>query len=378
MGFRPYFKPGLLSAGWLACVLLMGGCSDLQYAWQAASGHLSILNRAEPLEVVLEKPDLPPRLRAQLVAAQSIREFSIRALSLPDNSSYTRFADLKQPFVVWNVFAAPELSLKLQSWCFPVTGCLSYKGFYAQEQAKALGEALRADHLDVSVAGIPAYSTLGWTSDPLLNTFIYYPQGELARMVFHELAHQVVYIQDDTAFNESFATAVEELGVERWLQAQNNPALEAEYRQFDARRKGFRDMLLNTQRQLKALYASDRSEADKRADKQRILATLLADYRQVRDTEWGGWTGYDRFFAEGLNNAKLAGVGLYQMYVPAFKAMFKHEGEQFPAFYEAVKVLGQSSRSDREQTLAQWALPVGGTMAAGPKLLERRQAPVNE
>ena len=352
--------------------MLTNGCTDIHYAWQATRGHLQLLNEAKPIDEVLANPDVDQRLSRQLLSAKSIRSFSVQVMGLPDNKSYTQFADLKRPFVVWNVFAAPELSLKLYQWCFPVTGCLSYKGFFDQEAARQEAELVKAQGYDVSVAGIQAYSTLGWTADPLLNTFIYYPAGELARMVFHELAHQVVYIKDDTAFNESFATAVEELGVDRWLVAQDSPALDTEYRQFDARKKVFKQLLLDTQEKLQALYASDLSDDEKRSAKAIIVEATLTQYRMHRDKQWGGWKGYDRFFAEGLNNAKLAGVGLYQIHVPAFKALFQQSGSDFPAFYEAVRQLGKLSRSERDKQLQ--------TLQAGFEAGQSKQAglPVDE
>jgi len=303
------------------CAALVGlmACADVGYFWQSASGHVRLLNAAVTVDELLADQQITPRLRQQLEVAKDIRAFAVSTLALPSNRSYRQYADLKRQFVVWNVFATPPLSLKLHTWCFPVVGCLSYKGYFSEADAQRLGDEMRAEGFDVSVAGIPAYSTLGWTPDPLLNTFIYYPKGELARMVFHELAHQVVYINDDTAFNESFATAVEELGVELWLAHFADKSATKDYRLFDERRRVFKSLLLTTRDDLKALYNSDTADEHKLAQRKIIFDTLLNRYQTIRDSEWKGWKGYDKFFESQLNNAKLAGVGLYSKYVPAFK-----------------------------------------------------------
>ena len=336
----------LVSVVTIACLF---SCTDIQYGWQATTGHLKILSKALPIHEVLQEATLSPALRVQLEAANDIRSFSIHTLNLPNNASYTKYVDLQQPYVVWNVFAAPKLSLDLYRWCFPVTGCLSYKGFYDHNEAKDLGQNMTQQGFDVSVSGVPAYSTLGWTDDPLLSTFIYYPRGELARMIFHELAHQVVYIQDDTAFNESFATAVEELGVELWLSKQQDQKIDKEYRQFDRRRKQFKWMLFNTKMKLKNLYECDLTAENKLEEKNKIFQDLMNHYETVKQTEWDSWKGYDRFFADHLNNAKLAGVGLYDEYVPEFKVLFEASGSRFDRFYDEVKRLGQLSQVEREE-----------------------------
>ena len=213
-------------SGWLrtlaglALALALGGCS-LGYYAQSVGGHLDLLQRARPVEQWVADPDTPVALRERLRLAQRLRAFAVEELKLPDNASYHRFAELDRSAVVWNVVATPELSLTLKTWCFPVMGCVGYRGYFQRAPADALAAELRSQGLEVSVYGVPAYSTLGWTNwlggDPLLSTFIRWPESELARLLFHELAHQVVYVADDTAFNESYATAVERLGLKRWL-----------------------------------------------------------------------------------------------------------------------------------------------------------------
>jgi predicted aminopeptidase len=212
-------RAGPVVAGWaLACAL--GGCGgELGFYWQGVAGGVDLLARARPIEeVIANSPD--GALRARLERVRSIRSFASRELALPDNGSYTRYAELNRAYVVWNVFAAPELSLEPGRWCFPVAGCVAYRGYFAEASARAEAARLAANGQDVHVSGVPAFSTLGWFDDPVLSTFAHWREGEIARLLFHELAHQVAYAKDDTSFNESFATAVEDEGLARWLIAQ--------------------------------------------------------------------------------------------------------------------------------------------------------------
>jgi predicted aminopeptidase len=245
-----------------AAVALSGcGAADTaDYYWQSASGQLDIMARAKPIDVVIgESPD--PALKQRLLRVQEIRAFASRELGLPANASYTRYADLERPFVVWNVFAAPELSLKGRQWCFPIAGCVSYRGYFSEKEARAEAARLAAQGDDVWVAGVPAYSTLGYFDDPVLSTFVRWPELEVARMVFHELAHQVVYVKDDSQFNESFAVAVEDAGVRRWIAAQADPRLIAQYERTGRLRDAFRDLTRDARRDLAQVYASDASDA---------------------------------------------------------------------------------------------------------------------
>src|SRR5687767_14758623 len=215
-------KPKWLAA--ILCLALIAGCQSLAYYTQAIGGHLKVLAQARPVEDWLTDPATPPELKERLQTARRIREFASKTLKLPENNSYLAYADLERPYVVWNVFAAPEFSVEPRAECFPFAGCVSYRGFYSEHDARRHAEKLRAAGYDVYVGGVPAYSTLGWSDDPLLSTFIRYPDAQLARLVFHELAHQLVYAKNDTTFNESFAVAVEEEGVKRWLEQENRTA----------------------------------------------------------------------------------------------------------------------------------------------------------
>ncbi|MCE2680250.1 MAG: aminopeptidase [Burkholderiales bacterium] len=341
----------------LVFLLLLSGCADFAYLRQAAQGHLDVLWRARPVEELITEESTPERLKIQLDAARRMRNFAVERLNLPDNQSYKRYADVGQPYVVWNVFATEELSLQLKHWCFPVVGCLNYKGYYSQSSAEAFGTELRNQGLEVSVAGIPAYSTLGFTPDPLLNTFVFYPEGELARMMFHELAHQVVYINDDTTFNESFASTVEELGVERWLSEQSSPEQKKLYAEFESRKRRFIQLLLDSKGALKTLYAQDVSDSFKRMRKQLIFSELQVEYERIKQNEWQGYQGYDRFFQSGVNNARLSGIGLYRQWVPAFKGVFYACKQEFACFYKTVGEIGRLGKSAREQRLSTYENP---------------------
>jgi predicted aminopeptidase len=330
---------------------LLAGCSHLGYYWQAAQGQRELLAKARPIEEVVADPATDPRLKLRLEKAREMRAFASRELGLPDNRSYTAYADLKRPAVVWNVFATPELSLRLKEWCFPVAGCVTYKGYFNEAAARKEAEALRADGWDVHVGLVPAYSTLGWFDDPLLSTFIWYPEAELARLIFHELAHQLLYVKGDTTFNESFASAVEEFGVERWLAQHPDPKLRADYDVFNARKRDFQALLAQYRGRLEAAYASG-SDAEKRARKTQVFADLQADYQRMKAERWGGFAGYDRWFGQGLTNAHLASVGSYTQWLPAFRALLKREGNDMPRFYAAVQQLARMDKPQREQALA--------------------------
>lgn len=338
----------------VALVASGAGCSTLGYYAQAAHGHLSMLARARPIDDWLADPTAPTPLKQRLELARAMRAFASRELGLPENRSYTAYADLQRPAAVWNVFAAPELSLRLKTWCFPLFGCASYRGYFDRDAAQALAEALRGEGYDVYVGAVPAYSTLGWLDwlggDPLLNTFIGYPDGELARMIFHELAHQVVYVKDDTAFNESFATAVERVGVRRWLDAYGDDALRAEYARFEVRRADFVELLLAHRQRLAEAYANG-TDAEKRARKRAIFAALQREYARIRDTRWNGWTGYDRYFAQALGNAHLAAVGAYNDLVPAFEALLERQGGDLRRFYAEVRRLAALAKPERDAAL---------------------------
>lgn len=331
---------------WLA----LSGCAELAYYRQAAAGQWELLRARRPVADLLADPATAPDLRRRLETARALRAFASAELALPDNGSYRDYADLGRPHAVQNVFAAPELALEPRRWCYLAVGCLSYRGYFDAGAARRLAEELRAAGDDVYVADIPAYSTLGWFDDPLLNTFIDWPTARLAELMFHELAHQRLYIADDTAFDEAFATAVGRLGAERWLR-QRGEAREREAYAMDRRRREDFLRLVGTSRdRLAALYGSSRDDAEKRAEKRRILTEMRDHYGELK-RGWGGYSGYDRWFDRDLNNAKLAGNSTYHRWVPAFLALYEREGRDFAAFYRAAAVLGQLPPAERAARL---------------------------
>ncbi len=344
----------------LLSLLVLGGCSATSYYWQSVSGHLQLMQAAKPVDHWLAEPQTPAQLREQLVLAQRIRQFAVAELALPDNASYRQYADLQRRAVVWNVVAAPPFSLKLNTWCFPVLGCVGYRGYFSEAEARREAEQLRAQGLEANVYGVPAYSTLGWMNwaggDPLLSTFIGYPEGELARTIFHELAHQVVYVPDDTGFNESFATAVERIGSARWLSAQSSGKARSDYAAFDARRKQFRALTATTRERLRQIYETpaDAPGTHTRAQsKAETMAAFREQYASLR-LGWGGFSGYDQWVANA-NNASFGAQAAYDDLVPAFEAVFVREGARWPAFYDAVRRLAALPKEERTRVLKQLA-----------------------
>ncbi len=329
---------------------LLGGCGTLSYYSQAVRGEMQVLHRATPIEQELRSDTVPAPLKAKLRAVLRIRAFASRELALPDNDSYKRYSDLERPYVVWNVFAAPEFSVKPVTFCFPFAGCVGYRGYFSEADAEAEGAALRKRGYDVFIGGVPAYSTLGWFDDPVLSTFIRYPDSELARLIFHELAHQLLYVKGDTRFNESFAVTVEQVGVQRWLAHNGNERERATYARMEAMRRDFVALILKYQAILGTYYQQDIPAEQKRLGKAQRFAEMEEEYRQLK-ASWGGFAGYDRWFSGKPNNATLASVALYTELVPAFRALLAQEGGDLPRFYAAVKALAKLPEEERDARL---------------------------
>jgi predicted aminopeptidase len=316
------------SAAGLLALLLLNGCETAGYYMQAIGGQLGLMSRAQPVASMLTDASVPQDLRARLALAASIREFAVRELGLPDNGSYRSYADIGRPYAVWNVVATGEFSLQAVQSCFPVAGCVSYRGFFDREDAERHAAGLRADGHDVYHYGVAAYSTLGRLDDPLLSTFIRYPDAELARLIFHELSHQLVYVKDDSTFNESFAVAVEREGVRRWLAATGRSAELAGF--LDAQRRGeaLLMMLDDTRRRLQALYGLQLS-AETMRERKRIEFDVLREKLQ----------GYPRFKEVAPNNALIASFTTYTQLVPAFEKLLAEEGGNLARFYARVRAL---------------------------------------
>ena len=333
---------------------LLTGCADTGYWLQSLQGHWQVMRSAKPVADWLQDPQTSTALRERLQLAQRMREFAVSELHLPDNASYHRYADLNRRFVVWNVVAAPPDSLQAKTWCFPVAGCVSYRGFYNPDQPEAEAQTLREQGWEVVVYGVPAYSTLGWSNalggDPLLNTFINYAEGDLARLIFHELAHQVLYVKDDTTFNESFAVSVERLGGQRWLVAHASTDVRADDAQLLARRQQFQALTRTTGQRLANLYSQrEQLGSDWLEAKRQIMQAFRVDYAQLKD-QWGGYAGYDDWVARA-NNAAFAAVSAYDELVPGFEALFERNGHDWNKFYDAVRQLAKLSPEQRRQAL---------------------------
>jgi predicted aminopeptidase len=347
---------GLAAVAATTALVCLSGCANLGYYWQSAAGHLQMMSAAKPVDDWLSAEESPARLKARLALSQRIRDFAVAELKLPDNPSYRRYADLHRGAVVWNVVAAPAYSVTLKDWCFPVTGCVSYKGYFDEAKARAEAADLAAQGYESNVYPVPAYSTLGWMNwaggDPLLNTFIFYPEGELARLIFHELAHQVVYAKHDTMFNESFATAVERLGGARWLATRASEPARKEYAEFNTRRNEFRALALATRKRLEGIYESTQG-AERDRQKQAALHDFRAAYAKLRDG-WGGdaarFRGFDQW-VERANNASFGAQAAYDELVPGFEALFQREGQDWKRFYDAVKRLAELPKEERHRLL---------------------------
>jgi len=335
-----------------ACLLVfIGGCANLGYYLQSVSGQLEVWRRERPIEEVIADPVTAAALKQKLARVLEIREFASHELGLPDNRSYRRYADLERPFAVWNVFAAPEFSVRPVQWCFLIAGCVSYRGYFARADADGYAAELAGQGHDVYVSGVPAYSMLGWFPDPVLNTFIHYPDAEIARLIFHELAHQLVYVRDDSVFNEAFAVAVEQEGARRWLAHAGDARSREEFERNRRIRAEFTRLVGKYRERLDALYRTRLAPEAMRARKSEILREFGEEYQALRQRDWGGYTGYDRWFAQRPNNAQLASVAIYTQRVPAFEALLAREHGDLSRFYTVVKELAALPKAERDERL---------------------------
>lgn len=330
--------------------LLLGGCANLAYYAQAVGGHLQIMQASRPIREILDDPATAPDLKAQLEAANTIRDFASRELGLPDNGSYRYYADLGRPYVVWNVFAAKEFSVELEQWCLLFVGCVNYRGYYDRNAAVQLADELQRQGMETYVGSVPAYSTLGFFDDPVLNTFLRFGEQEVARIIFHELAHQRVFVADDSAFNESFATAVENEAMRRWLAYHGNETQLQSFLQWQQRKAQFQKLVADYRDRLGEVYATPMTMTEKRRAKNLVISDLKQSYAGLK-TEWG--TAYEAFFNQQLNNATLGSVSLYTSLVPAFEALLEEVGHDLPHFYQRVEALSHLGWEERRAALDQ-------------------------
>jgi predicted aminopeptidase len=329
-------------------LLLLGGCSSVSYYGQLASGQLRLLSAREPVATVIADPHRDPKLRERLTQAQKARTFASERLHLPDNLSYRLYTDIGRPYVVWNVFATGEFSLDAVTHCFPIAGCVAYRGYYDQGSARGEAALMKLDGKDVYVSGVEAYSTLGWFNDPILSSMMNWGSERLMTLIFHELAHQRFYVKDDSEFNESYANFVEQEGTRQWRAARGLPP---ETSSESQRRDQFTLLVLNTRDRLKSLYAQPLSTETMRARKAAEFERLRAEYRTLRDTQWAGDKRYDAWINAPMNNARLLPFGLYDQWVPAFAALFRQVGGDWVAFYQAVETLGGLPKAERKAAL---------------------------
>jgi predicted aminopeptidase len=337
----------LLRCGLLVALLpVLGGC----YLLQAAGGQMAVMAKRQPVEEVVRNPQTSPQLRARLVEVGSARDFASRALGLPDNDSYRQYADIGRSYVVWNVFATPSFSVEPRRWCFPVAGCVVYRGYFSEHRAQAYAGRLRRKGDDVAVGGVTAYSTLGHFADPILSSMLPYSDAQLAGTVFHELAHQLIYIQDDSAFNEAFASTVEEVGVMRWFTLSGRQRDLEAWQQQQRRAGEFSRLLLDARDELRGLYDQSLPPIDKNHRKQQILGRLKFSYEQQR-RRWGGYAGYDSWFARTLSNADLVATATYRRCIPGFKRILAASGDDLSEFYRRVRELKQETQAARQRLL---------------------------
>jgi predicted aminopeptidase len=323
---------------------VVAGC----YLLQSAAGQLQLMSKRQPISGVIAAASTPPALRSQLEAVASIRAFATRELALPDNGSYRSYADVGRPYVVWNVVAAPEFSVDPKKWCYPIVGCVAYRGYFVEARASKFADEQRKRGLDVAVGGTAAYSTLGHFDDPILNTMVGWDDVELASIVFHELTHQLLYVANDASFNEALATTVEEEGVKRWLQAQGRDQDLAQHRLEEQRYLEVIELLSATRGKLRIIYASEQPAEEMRNQKRKAFADLRNDFAALRDS-FGGHAPYEAWFEHDVNNADLATVATYFVCVPGFQRELRAVGGDLPAFYRRAHQLAKMPQKARDE-----------------------------
>jgi predicted aminopeptidase len=317
------------------------------YVLQSVQGQLALMSKREPIARLIEAPSTPRALRNRLEAVAAIRDFASRELELPDNGSYRSYADVGRPYVVWNVVAAPEFSVDARQWCYPVVGCVAYRGYFAEAKARRFAAQLGGEGFDVTVGGVAAYSTLGHFNDPVLNTMMGWDDVELAAIIFHELTHQLLYVPDDSSFNEALATVVEEEGVKRWLRSEGRGADLKRHLVQQERYVEVVELLNATRNELRAVYASGLDAAQMRERKRAAFAALQASFAALK-AGWGGHAPLEAWFAENLNNAHLASIATYFSCVPGFERELEDVGGDLAAFYARVRALAKLDQARRD------------------------------
>jgi predicted aminopeptidase len=337
-------------AGFALLALAVCGCESFHYYNQAVQGQYEILDKRQSISEILADPESPEFLRERLAYILKVRTFAEEELRLPVKKNYLTYVDLQRPYVVWNVFAAPEFSLEPKTWCYPVVGCAAYRGYFSKKDALQYADKLIAQDYDVYVSGVTAYSTLGWFDDPVLSTFLQYSEAESAALIFHELAHQVLYVKGDTTFNESFATAVEQEGLQRWQTATQADQLYNDYLENFHRQQQFIRLLMHYRGKLTDLYRSDASEMTKREKKADIFLELENEFNRLKSAD-SEWSIYANWIKYSMNNAKIGSVAAYHDFVPAFNKMLAAGGGDLEQFYEQCRELAQVPKDERHRKL---------------------------
>lgn len=337
----------LLAAGAMVPVV---GCSSVGYYSQAVNGHLKLMRARKPIDDVIANEATSPELREKLQTLVDARQFAVDELGLPDNDSYSSFVETGRTAVTWNVVAATEFSVNPKTWCFPVAGCVSYRGYFDRADADEYAAQLAGESYDVTVGGASAYSTLGWFDDPVLDTMLRGNDTRYIGTLFHELAHQTLYVKDDSNFNEAYATFVEQIGLRKWLEERGEPERISEYEASQKRIEDFVNLLNATRNNLQATYAKDVDEQTMRGEKAAVFDNMRAEYETLK-VSWGGFSGYDNWFKRDINNARLVAVSTYRRYVPAFYAMYLEAGEDLQRFYEIAKIAADLPAHERREHL---------------------------
>ena len=326
--------------------VVLTGCGSIVYYKQLISGQIAILNKKQPIHELLDNPDTPEKLKKRLRLVMDIRTFAKDELFLPVKNQYLSFVELNRPFAGWNMWATPEFSFSPKTWCYPIIGCAIYRGYFSKEDAFNYGHQLEAQGYDVYIGGVVAYSTLGWLDDPVFSTFIFRSDIRLAALIFHELSHHLLYVSDDTTFNESFAIAVEQEGLRRWLTAINNLKASEAYKLNYRRRQQFIELVMKYRKELETLYAKNLPIPEKRQAKAAVFEKFKDDYRLLKQ-HWNGYSGYDFWMYQKMNNAKLISVSTYNDLVPAFLELLKTCNNDLKVFYKKCQDLSKKSKEER-------------------------------
>lgn len=345
--FLELFRPIAI----MALGLVLSACSTVSYYAHVAKGQGDLVFHRRDVASVIKDPATDPTLRQRLTLSQQARQFATTHLDLPDNRSYTSYVKLDRTYVVWNVFATPRYSVVPVTHCFLFAGCVAYRGYFSHDKAKAEAARLEKGGDDVYVGGVPAYSTLGWFADPILSSMMRWDDDDLASTIFHELAHQLIYVKDDSSFNESFATFVQEEGLRQWRLSRGLTPQDDHAKAMD---DGFTQLVLDLRDRLKTLYASGADEPALAVGKQREIVDFRARYVQWRDSQWPDDRRYDNWVAAPINNARLLPFGIYDHWTPAFAALYTQAERQWPAFYASVRQLALLPKAQRDQALQKW------------------------